>query len=202
MSTLRLRNVLLDRDGTLIEERHYLSDPEGVSLIPGAVQGLKELKRAGCRLFLVTNQSGIGRGYFDLNAYAAVQGRIDELLSRASITLTGQAFCPHAPQERCSCRKPALGMWERLRDLHDLRPEESVMVGDKAEDVLFGRRAGLAASILVLTGHGKDAAKRLELPQTTTAMTLPESDRLDLPHAVVADLGAAARWIIERMGAG
>jgi D-glycero-D-manno-heptose 1,7-bisphosphate phosphatase len=172
-----------------------------VALIPGAVEGLQGLLRSGLRLFLVTNQSGIGRGYFDLQAYQAVQQRIEQLLSRSSISLSGQLFCPHAPEERCPCRKPAPGMWERLRALHDLEACESVMIGDKPEDVLFGRRCGLAATILVLTGHGRDAALRLGLPATRDSLTLPESDRMDLPHAVAVDLEAAARWVLRRSGA-
>jgi D-glycero-D-manno-heptose 1,7-bisphosphate phosphatase len=198
MATLRLRNVLLDRDGTLIEERNYLSDPDGVALITGAAQGLQAIQKAGGRLFLVTNQSGIGRGYFDLNEFAAVQKRVAEHLSRSSITLTGQTFCPHAPEDGCSCRKPHIGMWERLRDLHHLRAEETVMIGDKPEDILFGRRAGLAATILVLTGHGREAAERMGVPLTRDMLDLEGDDR-ELPHVIAADLGTAARWILDRM---
>jgi D-glycero-D-manno-heptose 1,7-bisphosphate phosphatase len=199
MANLRLRNVLLDRDGTLIEERHYLSDPDGVALIPGVAQGLHAIQNAGGRLFLVTNQSGIGRGYFDQNDFTAVQKMVEEHLSRSAITLTGQTFCPHAPEEGCSCRKPEVGMWEQLRVLHHLRPEESVMVGDKAEDILFGRRAGLALTILVLTGHGRKAAEQLDVPLTEDVLELAEDDNGKLPHVVAADLGIAARWILDRM---
>jgi D-glycero-D-manno-heptose 1,7-bisphosphate phosphatase len=193
---LRLKNILIDRDGTLIEERQYLGDPDGVALIPGAAAGLKELSDAGCRLFLVTNQSGIGRGYFGMDGFLAVQRRIDELLERSSIFLADQAFCPHAPEERCPCRKPATGMWERLRERHGLRPEESAMIGDKPEDISFGRRAGLAVTILVLTGHGRRSAERLGIDASGQPLFFPEQDSPDQPHVVAADLGTASRWLL------
>jgi D-glycero-D-manno-heptose 1,7-bisphosphate phosphatase len=195
---LRLKNILIDRDGTLIEERHYLSDPEGVSLIPGAAAGLKALSDAGCRLFLVTNQSGIGRGYFGLDAFQAVQRRVVDLLESSSIFLADQAFCPHAPEERCACRKPATGMWDRLRDIHGLRPEESAMIGDKPEDISFGRRAGLAATILVLTGHGGRSAEKLGIDASGEPLFFPEQSSPELPDVVAADLGTASRWILDQ----
>lgn len=192
---MRIANLILDRDGTIIADKHYLADPAGVELLPGAGQALASLCRAGVRLFVATNQSGIGRGYFGEADYRAVQSRMEELLERDGARLHAAAFCPHAPQENCACRKPAPGMWEHLVAAHGLDPAATAMAGDKAADVAFGRRAGLALAILVLTGKGREHAQRLGLP-------LPEGDTLllefpgpDLPHAVCADLAAAARLI-------
>lgn len=191
-------NVLLDRDGTVIEERHYLSDPGQVRLTPGAGQALTALTRAGCRLFLVTNQSGLGRGYFSHVQYQAVQDRLEEMLRPLGAAFTTVAVCPHAPEDRCSCRKPLTGLWETLRRDFNILPEHSVMIGDKAVDVLFGRACSLAASILVLIGHGSGTARDMGLPDLRDDwMELP-SPAPDHPHVLARDLAAASRWILQR----
>lgn len=178
-----LRNILLDRDGTIIRECNYLHDPDQVSLLPGAAGALVNLQRAGCRLILLTNQSGIGRGYFPESDYHAVHERLEEILALHKIEFTDALYCPHAPNEGCSCRKPATGMWQKLVQRHDLRPEESVMIGDKLADADFGRNAGLAATILVLTGHGeKERAKLAQQPERA-------------PDFIAPNLELAARWL-------
>ncbi|HCU70013.1 MAG TPA: HAD family hydrolase, partial [Desulfomicrobium sp.] len=93
----RIETILLDRDGTLIEERHYLRDPELVALIPGAAAPMRRLAELGCRFFLASNQSGIGRGLLTPDDYFAVHARLEELLRAEGITLGGAAFCPHGP---------------------------------------------------------------------------------------------------------
>lgn len=153
--------LFLDRDGTIIEDRHYLADPDGVELLPGSGAALGRLCAAGCRLFVVTNQSGIGRGYFEENEFLACQEKLDELLHPFGAAITDFRHCPHAPSEACKCRKPETGMWESLRDAHALNTAQCVMVGDKTEDLLFGVNAGFAASCLVLTGKGEERAREL-----------------------------------------
>jgi D-glycero-D-manno-heptose 1,7-bisphosphate phosphatase len=202
VSDTSLTAVLLDRDGTVIEDRHYLSDPVGVTLLPGAGQGLAALAAAGARLFLVTNQSGIGRGYFTEADLDACNARMGELLGEYGVSLADAAFCPHGPDDGCACRKPAPGMWQTLRDRHGLCAAATAMVGDKPEDVAFGRDAGLGRVVLVLTGKGQAAARTLGIP-------VPEGDadvyepapadlaaRPDWPHAVARDLAAAAAWLL------
>ncbi|WP_461210765.1 D-glycero-alpha-D-manno-heptose-1,7-bisphosphate 7-phosphatase [Desulfocurvus sp. DL9XJH121] len=195
-----LQNVILDRDGTVIRDRHYLSDPDGVELLPGAARGLARLAGAGVRLFLASNQSGIGRGYFGLDEHQAVQARLDEVLAGAGVRLAGAAFCPHAPEDGCACRKPATGMWEDLAREHGLDAQATAMVGDKPADVSMGLNAGLAATVLVLTGKGRESAEKLGLPPLTgPCMELPER-REGWPHAVAEDLDAASRWLLEQGG--
>ncbi|MDL2313719.1 HAD family hydrolase [Desulfovibrio sp. OttesenSCG-928-C14] len=160
-----LENVFLDRDGTIIHDRHYLSDPDGVELLPDAGPALARLARRGARLFMVTNQSGIGRGYFRQEEYLACALRLREILAGLGLALTGSVFCPHAPEEGCACRKPGIGMWERLCARHTLNSFKTVMLGDKAEDIGFGQNAGFAATILVLTGKGAQSAAALSLPE-------------------------------------
>ena len=148
----RIAAVLLDRDGTIIHDKHYLADPAGVELLPGAVEGLTLLAESGLRLFVVTNQSGIGRGYFPESAYHACSMAMEDLLRESGVALSSSAFCPHGPDAACACRKPALGMWYSLKEQHALDASRTAMVGDKAEDAAFGRAAGFPAVVLVLTG--------------------------------------------------
>lgn len=110
--------VLLDRDGTLIEDKHYLSEPSGVALLPGVGPALSRLVQAGHRLFLVSNQSGVGRGYFTEQAVVACQKRLEELLEPYGVAFTDAVWCPHAPEESCFCRKPLPGMLDELRARH------------------------------------------------------------------------------------
>ena len=155
--------VLFDRDGTVIFDRHYLSDPDGVELIPGTGEALARLGAAGIASYLVSNQSGIGRGYFPESGWYACQARLDELLAAYGAKLEDSRFCPHDPEENCNCRKPGTGMWESLREVYALEAGSCAMVGDKPEDLRFGINAGLAAAVLVLTGKGEKSAEKLGL---------------------------------------
>ena len=196
----QIQNILLDRDGTVIEERHYLADPDGVQLIPGAGQALRALMDSGRRLFLVTNQSGIGRGYFSLAQYEAVQRRLLQLLSKEGVELAATAMCPHGPDDGCICRKPLPGLWEELRATHDLDPARTIMIGDKVADIRFARSAGLAAAALVLTGHGRQTAiyQDLDLPDThAKAVTLQPLTNPDHPDILAPDLDAVADLLLK-----
>ena len=104
--------VFLDRDGTLIEEKTYLSDPEGVVLIPGTADALSDLRDAGFKLVVVTNQSGIARGLYSEHEYHAVAKRLDDVLAEAGSPVDATMYCPHHPAVGpvCECRKPATGM--------------------------------------------------------------------------------------------
>jgi D-glycero-D-manno-heptose 1,7-bisphosphate phosphatase len=157
--------ILLDRDGTVIKDKHYLSDPGGVELLPGVAEGLSSLFRKGVRFFVVSNQSGIGRGMFPREAAVAVNERLAEMLRPYGVAFTDIRFCPHAPEAGCACRKPATGMWDALRKQYGLKAENTLMLGDKEEDILFASHAGLALRGLVLTGKGEETAKRLALPE-------------------------------------
>ena len=194
---MRIANLILDRDGTIIVDKHYLADPAGVELLPGAGQALAALCRAGVRLFVASNQSGIGRGLFCEADQHAVHRRMCDLLAQAGASLCAAAFCPHAPEENCACRKPQTGMWEELAAAHRLDPAATAMVGDKAADVRFGRRAGLALSLLVLTGKGREHAELLDAPMPEAGSLALPAPRPDQPHAGGADLAAAAAFILD-----
>ncbi len=147
--------VFLDRDGTLIVNRHYGSDPDGIELLYGVVEGLLELRAAGYKLILVSNQSGVARGYFDEGAVARMHDRLQRMLDRHGAALDGLEYCPHHPEGdtspyavECACRKPAPGMLRRAARKHGVDLSASWMVGDIEADVEAGRRAG-AHTILV-----------------------------------------------------
>lgn len=144
--------IFLDRDGTLMVDPGYLSDPALVRLYPDCSAGLAQLKNRGFKTVIVTNQSGIGRGYFTVDAFESVQARFLELLGPGLIDAT--YFCPDHPGAASERRKPAPGMLlEAARDL-GLDLSRSWMIGDKAADMEAGRRAGVRA-ILVQTGEGE-----------------------------------------------
>lgn len=152
------RAALLDRDGTIIVERHYLSDPDQVELLPGAAEGLRTLRELGYALVVVTNQSGLSRGYFDWPRLDAIHARLRELLSLQGVQLDAIYVCSHLPDANCACRKPAPGLFEQAAADFGFGPASAIVIGDKACDVDLGRAVG-ATSFLVLTGYGAEAAK-------------------------------------------
>ena len=170
------RAVFFDRDGTLMEEVGYCGDPAKVSVLAGAADAVRRLREAGFRIVLVTNQSGIGRGYFTEGDFEAVQ---QEFFRQLGESIDATYYCPDAPDVEPSRRKPAAAMLlQAARDL-DLDLGQSYMVGDREGDVQAGRNAG-CRSILVLTGHGK------------------QDDHVAADY-VAADLTHAVTWILEAL---
>lgn len=145
--------VLLDRDGTLIVERHYLSDPAQVDLLPGAAAGLRKMMDLGLGLAVVSNQSGVGRGYFDLARLEAIHQRMRELLAADQVRLDGIYVCPHVPEDKCACRKPGTGMVTAAAAELGFVPAETFVIGDKPCDIELGQAVG-AKTFLVRTGYG------------------------------------------------
>ncbi|MCB2185636.1 MAG: HAD family hydrolase [Deltaproteobacteria bacterium] len=152
------RFVVLDRDGTIIKDAHYLADPAGVELLPGSLAGLARLAGLGLGLVVISNQSGVGRGYFGPAEVAAVNARVAELLAAGGVAVAGWYYCPHTPEEGCACRKPGPALLLQAAREHGFDPAQAFVVGDKAADVDLGLGAG-ATAILVLTGHGAEAAE-------------------------------------------
>jgi HAD superfamily hydrolase (TIGR01662 family) len=148
-----MRAVFFDRDGTLMEEVHYCADPALVRVLPGVPDALGCLKRAGFGIFLITNQSGIGRGLIDERQYEAVNREFLRQAGEGSIDAT--YYCPDAPGVSSRCRKPEPGMVLRAAAEHAIDLSASYFVGDKAADIECGRRAG-TRTILVLTGYGAE----------------------------------------------
>ncbi len=178
--------VFLDRDGTLIEEREYLSDPEQVRLVPGAADALRRLGEAGFALVVVTNQSGIARGFFTEADYRAVAARVEALLAAEGASLDGTYHCPHHPEVMgpCACRKPGVKLYRDAARALGLAPERSYFVGDKASDVEPAGTLG-GTGVLVRTGYGAEAEEEGRVPEGVR---------------VVDDLAAAAELILDEAG--
>jgi D-glycero-D-manno-heptose 1,7-bisphosphate phosphatase len=151
--------VVLDRDGTINVERHYLSDPAGVELLPGAAAGIRHLRALGLPVVVVTNQSGVGRGMFTGEAVEAVHRRLRELLVAAGAEPDGIYVCPHHPGDGCACRKPGTGLLEQAARDHGVSLDRAFVVGDKECDIDAGRRAG-ATTLLVRTGYGEQTLQQ------------------------------------------
>lgn len=145
--------LVVDRDGTLIVERNYLADPDGVELLPGVVDGLRAFAERGYDIAVVTNQSGIARGYFDEPTLDAIHDELRRQLRVAGIELQGIWHCPHHPEHGCGCRKPEPDLLERAMDTLGHERRDCLVVGDKACDIELGTRLGVRTA-LVRTGYG------------------------------------------------
>ena len=155
------RAVFLDRDGVINVDRHYLHRTEDFEFIAGVPQALQRLQRAGWKLVVVTNQSGIARGYYTEDDYQRLTRHMQALLAKSGVTLDAVLHCPHLPDGpvaayriACECRKPAPGMLVRAARELSLDLPRSVMVGDKGSDLQAGRSAGVARCLLVRSGQG------------------------------------------------
>ncbi len=146
--------ICMDRDGTLIEEKQYLHDPADVRLIPGAADELEKLHKKGFVFAIVTNQSGIGRGYYTEEDMHSVHREIERQLEPSGVTFSSIHFCPHLPDAGCACRKPKPTMIRDAREQAGVTPERTFMIGDKAADIEAGRRAGVT-TLLVRSGYGE-----------------------------------------------
>jgi D-glycero-D-manno-heptose 1,7-bisphosphate phosphatase len=176
--------VFLDRDGVLIEERNYLHRVEDVVFLPGVAVALRRLSDAGLRLFIVSNQSGVGRGYFTLADVERVNEHLCRELARAGVRLEKIYIAPEAPDQPSRGRKPSPQFLFDARDEFNLNLDESFMVGDKMIDLECGWNAGVNKSILVRTGYGAKL-EREEPEQLKRAV-------------VVDDLTGAAEWILKQ----
>ncbi len=191
MAMTRSSAVFLDRDGTLIEEVGYLDRPERVELFPWSVDAIRALNRAGVRVVIVSNQSGVARGFFDEATVEAVHQRIADLLAEGGAAIDAYYYCPHHPDGKvaayarpCECRKPGRGLVDRaVREL-GVDPRRSFAIGDRWLDVALARAVG-ARGVLVRTGYG-----------LAEEMRPPEGLKAD---AVVDNLIAAASWVLANL---
>lgn len=180
--------VFLDRDGTINVEKDYLHRIEDFEFIPGAPEAIKKLKDAGFLVIVVTNQSGVGRGYYTLQDVERLHEHIQKKLSEAGTSIDAFYVCPHHPtkgvgeyKKDCDCRKGSPGMLLKAAREFDIDLSRSYMVGDKEADVEAGENAG-CRSIMVLTGYGGEAAEHV----TTNSVLLHEDVRQAAEHIVEA----------------
>ena len=147
--------VFIDRDGTIMQDADYCSDPQQVKIFPRVAEALRRLKSKGFKVIIVTNQSGIGRGFFTVEQYRAVEAEVLRQLGDGLIDAT--YFCPDVPGQHSSCRKPAPGMIVEATREHQIDLARSFLIGDKEIDAECGRNAGLR-TIRVRTGFDRETA--------------------------------------------
>ena len=153
--------IFLDRDGTLIVETGYLSEPEKGELIPGAGEAVRRLTKGGFELFIVTNQAGIGRGYYTEGQMHAVNERVAGEFAKFGVAFCKIYFAPEAPAQPSRNRKPSPQMLLDARDEFGIDLATSYMVGDKVSDIECGWNAGVKCSVLVRTGYGREHESQL-----------------------------------------
>lgn len=136
------RAVFLDRDDTIVVDVPYNDDPDKLVMLPGVPEGIARLNAAGYLVVLITNQSGLHRGYFDEATLGRIHDRLKAMIAEGGGHIDDIFYCPHTPEEHCSCRKPEIGMGLAAIEKHHIDPSRSWMIGDKDKDVEFGRRLG------------------------------------------------------------
>lgn len=175
--------IFLDRDGTLNPDSGYIRSPDQFELFPGVAQVMAQLKQAGARLIVVTNQSGVGRGYFSIGDVEAIHAKLDSLLAGVGVSLDAVYLCPHRPDEACDCRKPKTGLIDRAVRERQVDLSRSYVIGDHVRDMELAKRVG-SRSILVTTGAIP--------PQEVEGLIASGI----VPDRVASSLAEAADWLM------
>jgi len=168
------RAVFTDRDGTLNPDFHYLSDPDRYEFLPGVVEGIRLLREHGFLVVCVTNQSGVGRGFFTLDRLEEIHLRIQDRLRAQGTEIDAFYYCPHRPEEGCRCRKPSTELFERAASEWEIDLGGSAIIGDRYLDMQVGERLGLMS--VFVPERGMERAFEAELVE----------------HGVAPDLRAAS----------
>jgi len=176
-----IKLIILDRDGVInYDSPDYIKSPEEWHPIPGSLEAIAQLNRAGFAVVIATNQSGVGRGYFSLSTLQAIHQKMHDALSDCGGKIDKIYFCPHEPETHCDCRKPKAGLFDQIAKDYAVDWSHVYCVGDSVRDMQIGLSFG-CKNILVLTGNGK---------QTLNAELNWQAIK------VCDDLAAAANWII------
>jgi D,D-heptose 1,7-bisphosphate phosphatase len=183
--------VFLDRDGTIIHDKHYLKDPENIELFDFTIKALRKLRENGFMLFIITNQSGVARGAMSEEDVRKVNDRLLQILSKNKIDIADISYCPYYKDgkideyaKESNCRKPRTGMIDKAMDKFDIDKNYSYVIGDKITDAELGLNAGMTP-IMVKTGHGERELRDY-------------SD--DIDFTVRENLLEAVNYIIEKRG--
>lgn len=175
--------VFVDRDGTICFDKHYLADPGGLELIQSVAEGIKKLNDAGIPVIVITNQSGIGRGYFTEKQLEAIHGKMKDLLAEQGARVDDIFYCPHLPDSGCGCRKPRTGMLLQAQDKLGLDLKRSFVIGDRTMDVEMAHAVGAKAVLVPEPGNQYHVEKEME-------------NSLDSPDYIADTFVHAVEWIL------
>lgn len=151
--------VFLDRDGVINEEVNYLHKIEDFKFVDGCIDSLKYLQNLGYKLFVITNQSGIGRGYYSVEDFEILTSWMVKTLKSSGVEISQVEFCPHGPNDDCTCRKPKIGMIDNILKNYEIDLENSWLIGDKSSDIKCAHNANVKNTIQVKSGHDFDETK-------------------------------------------
>lgn len=175
--------VFIDRDGTIAKDVPYCSRPDQFELLPGAGEGIKRLNNAGFKVILITNQSGIGRGYFSEKMLGQIHEKMKADLAEYGAHLDGIYYCPHHPDDDCDCRKPKPTLIIRAAKEHDIDLRQSYIIGDSVIDIEAGKAIGCTTILLVNKGKSIEQKADCTVDTLLAASRLLQSNELQLHHA-------------------
>lgn len=181
---MKNKAVFIDRDGTINIDGPYLSDPDRFEMYPGVGNGIKALKENGFKIIVITNQSGIARGYFTENDLAEIHAKMKREFKKFNVELDGIYYCPHHPDDGCNCRKPKTGLFDKAIKEHDIDVKKSYMLGDKNLDVVAGRNVGTKTVLI-------------PVPGTTGKTAIEKSKKDSCPDYIARDFTDAIEWILK-----
>jgi D-glycero-D-manno-heptose 1,7-bisphosphate phosphatase len=160
-----MKLIILDRDGVINQDSDaYIKSPEEWIPIPGSLEAIARLNHAGYTVVVATNQSGVGRGYYNLETLDAIHEKMNRLLAEVDGRIEGIFFCPHGPDDGCDCRKPEPGLFHQIREQFETDLQNVPAIGDSLRDLQAAQTVG-ARPILVLTGKGQKTLGQLDRDQ-------------------------------------
>ena len=162
-----MKLIILDRDGVINEDSdNYIKSPQEWIPIPGSLEAIARLNKAHYRVVVATNQSGIARGYYDLETLNAMHGKMNDLLAQLGGRVDGVFFCPHGPDDGCDCRKPRSGLFKQIAKRMNVSLRGIPAIGDSLRDIKAAQHVG-AKPYLVLTGKGQRTLESMHMPEDT-----------------------------------
>lgn len=177
--------VFLDRDGVInVDSPHYIKSASEFHFIPGSAEAIALLTQKNFDVIIITNQSAVGRKMITHNGLESIFVQMKKGIHKAGGEIKDIFFCPHTPDDGCTCRKPEPGLILKAVNQYNIRPSFSAMIGDSAKDIFCARRAGCGYAVLVQTGNGKKAALQLDKAKEN-------------PDFQAIDLMDAAKWLIK-----
>ncbi len=184
-----MKTIFLDRDGVINENppnRGYVCNWNGFSFLPNALQAINILTVSGFRIFLITNQAGIGKGIFTVQQLSDIHQRMLKEMNRNGGEIAKIYYCPHHPDDGCPCRKPKPGMLKNAANEYGFDISDTFFIGDSMSDIIAAQSAG-ASPILVLTGHGRDTYN--------CYIKSNSNNKTRMPDKIFTNLYSASRWL-------